>query len=100
VNVTRGAVSPVFAGRENELAMLANAFDTAVGGTPGIVLVGAEAGVGKSRLAAEFTTRMAGRALVLSGGCVGLSATALPYAPFTAALRKLVAHRLHLFDPS
>jgi DNA-binding CsgD family transcriptional regulator len=93
VNVARGAVSPVFAGRENELAVLADAFDTATGRTPGIVLIGAEAGVGKSRLIAEFTTRTADRALVLSGGCVELSAAAMPYAPFAAALRELVRAR-------
>ena len=42
VDVARGMVSPVFAGREDELAVLADAFDAAAGGTPGIVLVGAE----------------------------------------------------------
>ena len=86
-------VSPVFAGRVDELAVVADAFDAAAGGTPGIVLVGAEAGGGKSRLAAEFTARAAGRALVLSGGCIELTAAGLPYAPFAAALRELVRER-------
>jgi pentatricopeptide repeat protein len=93
VTVTKAAVSPVFAGRENELALLAGAFDAVAAGTPGIVLIGAEAGAGKSRLAAEFTSRVAGRALVLSGACVELSAAGLPYAPFAAALRELVRAR-------
>ena len=93
VDVAKGTVSPVFAGREDELAALADAFGAAAGRTPGVVLVGAEAGGGKSRLAAEFTARLAGRALVLSGGCVELTAADLPYAPFAGALRELVRER-------
>ena len=86
-------VSPVFAGREDELAALSGAFDTAAGGKPATVLVGAEAGGGKSRLAGEFADRVRGRALVLAGGCVELTAGGLPYAPFAAALRELVRER-------
>ena len=92
-DMTSRAVSPVFAGREAELAALARAFDEAVGGLPGTVLVGAEAGGGKSRLVSEFAARLDGRALVLAGGCVELTAAGLPYAPFTAALRQLVRKR-------
>ena len=86
-------MSPVFAGREAELAVLGRAFEDAAGGVPGTVLVGAEAGGGKSRLVGEFATRVAGRALVLAGGCVDLAGAGLPYAPFTAALRGLVRER-------
>jgi DNA-binding CsgD family transcriptional regulator/tetratricopeptide (TPR) repeat protein len=86
-------VSPVFAGREAELAELAAAFAAAAGGAPGTVLVGGEAGCGKSRLALEFTERVRARARVLAGGCVELNAAALPYAPFAAALRELVRER-------
>ena len=91
--MTSRAVSPVFAGRGAELAVLASAFDDAAGGLAGTVLVGAEAGGGKSRLVSEFTARLSGRALVLAGGCVELSAAGLPYAPFTAALRQLARDR-------
>jgi predicted ATP-dependent serine protease len=65
--VTIRMVSPVFAGQEAKLAVLSSAFDDAVGGVPSIVLVGAEAGGGKSRLMGEFAARVAGRALVLAG---------------------------------
>ena len=91
--VTMSVVSPVFAGRAGELAVLGEAFTAAARGTPAVVLLGAEAGGGKSRLAAEFATRVAGRAHVLAGGCVELSGPGLPYAPFTAALRQLVRDR-------
>ena len=93
VDVASGMVSPVFTGREGELAVLAGAFEAAAEGTPATVLVGAEAGGGKSRLVAEFTARIGDRALVLAGGCVELSAADLPYAPFAAALRELVRGR-------
>jgi DNA-binding CsgD family transcriptional regulator/tetratricopeptide (TPR) repeat protein len=86
-------MSPVFAGRESELAVLTGAFEAAAGGAPATVLLGAEAGGGKSRLVTEFTMRVAGRALLLAGGCVQVSAAGLPYAPFTAALRELVRER-------
>ena len=86
-------MSPVFAGRGDELAALTEAFEEAAGGTPRTVLLGGEAGVGKSRLAGEFAARVRDRALVLTGGCVELSTASLPYAPFGAALRELVRER-------
>jgi DNA-binding CsgD family transcriptional regulator len=86
-------VSPVFAGRGAELTALVSVFGDAAGGMPGAVLVGAEAGGGKSRLVGEFAARVVGRALVLAGGCVELSAAGLPYAPFSAALRQLIRDR-------
>ncbi len=91
--MTSGVMSPVFAGREAELAMLAAAFEAAAAGIPGTVLLGAEAGGGKSRLAGEFAARVRDRAVVLAGACVELSAAGLPYAPFAAALRELVRER-------
>src|SRR5690242_619433 len=92
-DMAAGLVSPVFAGREAELTLLAGAFEDAAGGTPRTMLTGAEAGGGKSRLVTEFTATVADRALVLAGGCVELGAGGLPYAPFTAALRRLVRAR-------
>ena len=86
-------LSPVFAGRAAEMAALAGAFEAAAAGTPRLVLLGAEAGGGKSRLAGEFTAQLHDRALVLAGGCVELSVAGLPYAPFTAALRELICER-------
>ena len=86
-------VSPVLVGRETELETLMGLLGEVSGGTPGTVLLGAEAGGGKSRLVAEFTSRVGDRALVLAGGCVDLGGSGLPYAPFTAALRELVRQR-------
>src|SRR5918999_4398912 len=84
--------SPVFAGRGDELAALERALDRARAGSSTTVLVGGEAGVGKSRLIHEFTGRT-GDARVLVGGCLELGADGLPYAPFSAVLRELVRER-------
>src|SRR5260370_38757468 len=68
VNVSKGMVSPVFAGREAELAVMAPTFEAAAGRAPGTGQHGAAAGGGKSRLAEGFAARGAGRAAVVSVG--------------------------------
>jgi DNA-binding CsgD family transcriptional regulator/tetratricopeptide (TPR) repeat protein len=77
-------------GRERELDALAEAFASTCEGTPCVVLIGGEAGVGKSRLVAEFTAGLPGRARVLPGNCLALGADGLDFAPFIAILRGLV----------
>ncbi|MFI6480676.1 AAA family ATPase [Nonomuraea sp. NPDC050663] len=82
-------VSPRFVGRVKELAALERALADARAGAAATVLVGGEAGVGKTRLIKEFTRR-AEPARVLIGGCLELGTEGLPYAPFTAVVRSLV----------
>jgi predicted ATPase len=54
--------------------------------------VGGEAGVGKTRLVAELTSRcVSERTRVLVGGCVPVGDGALPYAPIVEALGALLA---------
>ncbi|GHE27768.1 helix-turn-helix transcriptional regulator [Streptosporangium violaceochromogenes] len=89
------AVSPVFVGREAELSGLTEAFERtfkrARDTTAVTVLLGGEAGVGKTRLIGCFAERAAkDGAHVLIGGCVELSTEGFAYAPFTAAIRQLV----------
>jgi predicted ATPase len=85
------SVSPVLVGRAEQLAVLDAALAPARREGPSVVLIGGEAGVGKSRLVSEFTTRAgAAGARVLTGGCVELGTDGLPFAPFTAVLRELV----------
>jgi ATP/maltotriose-dependent transcriptional regulator MalT len=84
-------VSPVLVGRAGQLAVLDAALAPGRPDGPSVVLIGGEAGVGKSRLVSEFTTRArASGARVLTGGCVELGTDGLPFAPFTAVLRELV----------
>jgi len=73
------------------MAALEAAFATARQGGPSAVLLGGEAGVGKSRLVGEFAhAASAAGARVLTGGCLELGTDGLPFAPFTAILRDLV----------
>ncbi|MFF5474174.1 AAA family ATPase [Streptomyces achromogenes] len=84
------SVSPVFVGRTAELATLRVALARADAAEPQALLLGGEAGVGKTRLVEEFAAAAAGRgAVVAVGGCVEIGADGLPFAPFSAALRAL-----------
>ncbi|MEU3985089.1 AAA family ATPase [Streptomyces sp. NPDC026672] len=84
------SVSPVFVGRAEELRTLDDALARAAEGEPQALLLGGEAGVGKTRLVEEFA-RAADRrgAVVALGGCVEIGADGLPFAPFSTALRAL-----------
>jgi DNA-binding CsgD family transcriptional regulator/tetratricopeptide (TPR) repeat protein len=82
--------SPVFVGRAAELGELAAAMAQARAGAPSLVLVGGEAGVGKSRLAAELTARAAAEGdRILVGQCVGFDEATIPLLPVIDALRGL-----------
>ncbi|MEV0641206.1 AAA family ATPase [Streptomyces sp. NPDC050619] len=94
------SVSPVFVGRTDELDTLNDALARAAaggtsqafgtGGEPQALLLGGEAGVGKTRLVEEFATAACRRgAVVALGGCVEIGADGLPFAPFSTALRAL-----------
>jgi DNA-binding CsgD family transcriptional regulator/tetratricopeptide (TPR) repeat protein len=84
--------SPTLVGRVEELRLLEAARRRAANGAPAVVLVGGEAGVGKTRLVAELAARCAADGTrVLVGGCVPVGDGALPYAPIVEALRVLVA---------
>jgi DNA-binding CsgD family transcriptional regulator len=83
-------VSPVFIGRQREMAALAAPMRRAEGGEPAVVLIGGEAGVGKSRLAGELAALgSAAGFCVLTGQCIELGADGLPLAPLVDALRAL-----------
>jgi predicted ATPase len=83
--------SPTFVGRLEELQILEAARGRAADGEPAVVLVGGEAGVGKTRLVAELTSRCAADGTrVLGGGCVPVGEGALPYAPIVEILRILL----------
>ncbi|MCU1426495.1 MAG: hypothetical protein JWL83_495 [Actinomycetia bacterium] len=84
-------VTPSLVGRTNDLAALARAYERALDAESVMVVVGGEAGVGKSRLVEEAATRFVARsARVLSGSCVQLTGEAIPFAPLAGALRQLV----------
>ncbi|MGH2427552.1 MAG: helix-turn-helix transcriptional regulator [Candidatus Limnocylindria bacterium] len=83
--------SPVFVGRAAELDRLCHALHDASTQRPATRLIAGEAGIGKTRLIAEFTPQAEAQgARVLVGDCLQLGETGLPYAPFVAALRPLL----------
>ncbi|GLW63847.1 helix-turn-helix transcriptional regulator [Actinomadura rubrobrunea] len=99
-------LSPALVGRSAELERLREALADA----PGAVLLGGEAGLGKTRLIREFAAVLRGPdgaagvgegggegggagaapARLLMGGCLELGSDGLPFTPFTAVLRELV----------
>jgi DNA-binding CsgD family transcriptional regulator/tetratricopeptide (TPR) repeat protein len=100
-DVSAHGVSPVLIGRTAEIDRLEGAFaavrggdghnGAARGGAPRAIMIGGEAGVGKTRLIREFAERArAAGARILTGGCLQLHTSDLPFAPFTAMLRQLV----------
>lgn len=102
-SVETRSVSPVFVGRTGELDTLNDALaraaggdasrPSATGGEPQALLLGGEAGVGKTRLVEEFAAAADRRgAVVALGGCVEIGADGLPFAPFSTALRALRRH--------
>jgi DNA-binding SARP family transcriptional activator/tetratricopeptide (TPR) repeat protein len=75
-----------FVGRAAALAGLNERWDAAASGRGGLVLIGGEAGIGKSRLVREFTAACEARgALVYSAATT--FPESVPYQPFAALLR-------------
>ncbi len=88
--VAASLVSPVLVGRQAELESLAGALERVQAGEQVAVLVGGEAGVGKSRLVHELIGRARGAGTrVLIGGCVELGGGGIPFAPLVDMMRAL-----------
>ena len=85
-----GVTSPSLVGRADELQRLETALTDAADGRGSTVLIAGEAGIGKTRLVSELgeRAREAG-ATVLSGRCIDLIGSGLPYLPLVEALRPL-----------
>jgi DNA-binding CsgD family transcriptional regulator len=86
-----GLVSQVFVGREAELASMMAALESTMAANPAVVIVGGEAGVGKTRLVEEASAHARdGGARVLTGRCIELGGVGLPLSPLADALRSLM----------
>jgi DNA-binding SARP family transcriptional activator len=85
---------PPFVDRDAVLGLLGEHLTRAHSGKGATILLAGEAGVGKTRVAAEFSAEAEGRgAIVLRAGS-GAHATQLPYAPFAVALDGHITGRL------
>ncbi|TMB70250.1 MAG: ATP-binding protein [Chloroflexi bacterium] len=80
-----------FVGRQQELALLKKTFTEAESGRPRLVLIGGDAGVGKTRLLRELRAVIQTQAMVLHGHCY--EDPPMPYLPFVEAFRSLLESR-------
>ena len=86
-------------GRDAEIAVLRAEVERAFSGVTRCVLIGGEAGIGKTRLAgalADLAADVDPPGRVVWGQCVDLGGDAMPYTPFLPVLRTLAAE---LGDP-
>jgi oligopeptide transport system substrate-binding protein len=84
-----GAAGP-FEGRGEELALLDRRWKATESRNGGLLLIGGEAGVGKTRLIEEFASRLRWRGIrVLWGRCYEFERV-LPYQPMAEAVRSVV----------
>ena len=79
-------------GRETEFEALQSAYDDVERGSARVVLLGGEAGSGKTRLIADFIDGIPG-VPVISGSCVELSQASVPFLALASALRVLAQNR-------
>jgi DNA-binding CsgD family transcriptional regulator/tetratricopeptide (TPR) repeat protein len=81
-------------GRSDELADLVEVVAAARAGTAAALVLGGDAGVGKTRLLSELMGRAVDSGLLcLVGHCVDLGDTPPPYLPFSEAFTRLAAER-------
>lgn len=90
-DMSLATTSSAMVGRDAELAVLDDALRRVGDGESASVLVGGEAGIGKSRLTAEFRRRVADEATVLTGWCLDYGSTPAPFGPLPAILRAVIS---------
>src|SRR5580765_2355981 len=73
-------------GRDAEISTLEDALLGAMRGDGGVVIVGGEAGMGKTRLVTELMTRARRRGCVVVSGACSEAELSLPYLPFLEAI--------------
>lgn len=82
--------SPVLVGRDADLAAARHVLDEARAGQARVLLLGGDAGIGKSRLLGELLDGATGDGwTVMAGSCVDLGDGAPPFAPVADAVRRL-----------
>ena len=88
--MARSSMTTPFVARERPLAALRSALDRAAAGHPSAVLLGGDAGVGKTRLLGRLSDlATASGATPVTTHCVDLGEVGLPYLPFAEALAHL-----------
>lgn len=81
-----------FIGRAEDLAILGDQLRLALGGEGRCLLIGGEAGIGKSRLVREcLATPEMSESIVATGECLDLAPPGIPFLAFREVLRQLEA---------
>jgi class 3 adenylate cyclase len=78
-------------GREFEISLLEDALLATLRGDGGVVIVGGEAGMGKTRLVSDLVTRARRRGCVVVSGVCSEAELSLPYLPFLEAIGNYLA---------
>jgi DNA-binding CsgD family transcriptional regulator len=91
MQAARPILCPVIVGRDASMAILEHALDRGASDQGQAIVLTGEAGVGKSRLAAETRARAAARRYAIFAGQCFEEDRALPYAPFLELLRTQLA---------
>ena len=78
-------------GRQPDLKLLRDARSDADHGVARCVVLGGEAGMGKTRLLDEFRAGIGAEALVLSADCIDLGPLGVPFGPIRSIMRQLVS---------
>ena len=88
--MARSSMTTPFVAREKQVALLRSALERAGEGRPSALLLGGDAGVGKTRLLSHLAdlARACGATPVTSH-CVDLGEVGLPYLPFAEAIAQL-----------
>jgi class 3 adenylate cyclase len=86
-------LSPVLVGRQEELSQLEDALLSANRGDGRFVLMGGEAGIGKTRLATELTRRARKLGCSALWGSCSEAELSLPYLPFVEAIGNQLGQR-------
>src|SRR5579872_4430744 len=77
---------PTLVGRESELSTLEDALLSALRGDGGVVIVGGEAGMGKTRLVNELVARARRLQCAVMSGVCSEAELSLAYLPFLEAM--------------
>jgi len=82
----RDVLCPIVVARDEEMSALEDALLGALRGDGGVVLLGGDAGMGKSRLARELSERAARLGCTVMTGACSEAELSLPYLPFLEAV--------------
>src|SRR6187551_240077 len=90
--MTRSPLScPTSVGRDAPLSALVSSLDRASAGSGAVVLVGGDAGIGKTRLMKDLKQQAANREVRVIEGRCSSTESSVPYAPLMNALRFRIA---------